>query len=201
MLVLGTGGPTFLPKGVIHLGRRQVSWLPVMCRPTPSRSSWESVADVGDATTNGPSTGHSGGTAADLHCLPYSSAAVQQRTPAPLFDLAIKRAALKSVKSAPFQKQFSQHLFLWRSLFSAEYSSPILLVQLLIMADEFAPGHSQLLRISSGGWLELDLSHLQRAQTSSSSPRSSKGVTRVGTNRPSRPFIVRIWLSWMTEYC
>ena len=72
-----------------------------MCRPTPSRSSWESVADVGDATTNGPSTGHSGGTAADLHCLPYSSAAVQQRTPAPLFDEAIKRAVLKSVKSAP----------------------------------------------------------------------------------------------------
>ena len=107
-----------------------------MCRPTPSRSSWESVADVGDATTNGPSTGHSGGTAADLHCLPYSSAAVRQRTPAPLFARAIKRAALKSVKSAPFQKQFSQHLFLLRSLFSAEYSGSILLVQLLIMADE-----------------------------------------------------------------
>ena len=71
-----------------------------MCRPTPSRSTWGSVADVGDATTSEPSTGHSGGTAADLHCLPYSSAAVavQQRTPAPLFDLAIKRAALDFVK-------------------------------------------------------------------------------------------------------
>ena len=71
-----------------------------MRRPTPSRSTWGSVADVGDATASEPSTVHSGGTAADLHCLPYSSAAVavKQRTPAPLFDGAIKRGELRSVK-------------------------------------------------------------------------------------------------------
>ena len=50
VLGAGTGGPTFLPKGVVHLDRRQVSWLPVVRIPTPSRPA----GSVGMSVTRRP---------------------------------------------------------------------------------------------------------------------------------------------------
>ena len=75
MLVLGHRWTNLSTEGVFtsaQAGLLTSGYVSSDSFPDPHRNQW---LMSWDATASGPSTGYSGGTAADLHCLPYSSAA------------------------------------------------------------------------------------------------------------------------------
>jgi hypothetical protein len=64
--------------------------------PTPSQPNQASGLIVDDLMERTPSTGYSGGTAADLHCLPYYSVAEYLRAEPEPFYLSRRTAPIKT---------------------------------------------------------------------------------------------------------